>query len=91
MSDLDFFYPAMLSLTDRTRELIADSISLPEDAFVFVDRYGEQILFFRLAEKRKGAVYKWSDEEPEQFLKVFNSFREFLEAELTAHEMQAGD
>lgn len=91
MSDLDFFYPAMLSLTERTRELIAESISLPEDAFVFADRYGEQILFFRLAEKRKGAVYKWSDEEPEPFLKVFNSFREFLEAELTAHEMQAGD
>ncbi|QDV18388.1 SMI1 / KNR4 family protein [Gimesia panareensis] len=91
MGDLDFFYPAMLALTDRTRELLAESISLPEDSFVFADRYGEQILFFRLSEKQKGAIFKWSAEEPEQFSKVFNSFGEFLEEELTAHEMQAGD
>jgi hypothetical protein len=43
MSDIDMFYPKVITLTDRMRPLLKDRIHLPDDAYVFANRYGEQI------------------------------------------------
>jgi hypothetical protein len=41
MSDLTAFYPAVLNLTAKRRQEVAECAVLPGDAFVIADRYGE--------------------------------------------------
>src|SRR5262245_25717230 len=79
MSDLEMFYPRVITLTDRMRELVADSLKLPDDAFVFANRYGEQFLFFHTGGADDPPIYRWHDEEPERVRRVFKSLWRFIE------------
>jgi hypothetical protein len=87
LSDLTAFYPAVLALTDRHRLETPRYSVLPDDAFVFADRYGEQCLFFRLSDgPEDAAVYLWTDERPKKTKKVFDSVWGFVEDELRGYE-----
>jgi SMI1 / KNR4 family (SUKH-1) len=89
MSDLEMFYPQVIELTEKMRALIAVSLELPTDAYVFANRYGEQVLFFRLegnSGDQEPVIYKWHDDEPDQITQVYDSFWDFIEEELQAHE-----
>jgi hypothetical protein len=87
ISDVDMFYPDVITLTEETREYLLDyEVELPEDAFVFADRDGEQILFFRLQQSTEDRpVYKWSNEDPEEFKIVLPSIWNFIEEELSTY------
>jgi len=87
-SDVQMFFPEVLSLTKDTRNRLAEEgIELPADACVFANRYGEQILFFRLQNSEEDPpVYKWHDEEPEKFEIVLPSIWSFIEEELSVFE-----
>ena len=91
MSDVKMFYPDILTLTNKSREYVADELEFPDDAFVVANRYGEQILFLRLDDMPNTPVYKWFDEKPTEYEKVFDSIWAFIEEELEAHEWQARD
>jgi hypothetical protein len=87
MSDLEFRYPDVVTLTERIRKLIADDVALPERAFVFVDRDGDQSLFFLVSDDDPDPpIYKWHAENPKRFRKIFRSIWDFIEEELKAHE-----
>lgn len=90
MTDLQVFYPKVLQCTEEMSEILMSNfgVSLPDNAFVFADRFGEQMLFFHITEGNDDPpIFAWSDEDPEVFEKVCNSLSEFFEAELAAHEM----
>src|SRR5262245_33961734 len=78
MSDLGMFYPRVVTLTQRIRKLVSDSMELPDDAYVFVNRYGEQSLFFHTGSNDDPPIYRWHDEEPKRFRRVFKSIWEFI-------------
>ena len=87
ISDVEMYYPAVVTLTEQDRELLAESVDLPDDAFVFADRDGEQLLFFHTAtDSDDPPIYRWHDGEPRRFRKVFKSIWDFIEEELVAHE-----
>ncbi len=87
MSDLTAFFPAILALTDRHRLETPQYSVLPDDAFVFADRDGEQCLFFRLSDgPADAAVYLWTDERPKKTRRVFDSVWGFVEDELRGFE-----
>lgn len=87
MSDLSIFFPAVLQNTDAMRDALReDGVELPPDAFVFADRYGEQMLFFQPGKSKEPPIYRWSNEEPTEFCLVFDSLWAFIEAELDGHE-----
>lgn len=89
MSDVKMFFPDVLTLTEDSRALISDQIRLPDDAFVFASRYGDQLLFHRLQEKMQGTdppIYKWDSEEPNSFARTDGSIWQFLEDELDFFE-----
>ncbi|WP_425397971.1 SMI1/KNR4 family protein [Aeoliella sp.] len=85
LSDVQMFYPAVLGLTEVARTMVSGHLALPADAFVFASRYGEQFLFFHTGTSEDAEVFRWSDDEPEQFRKVFESIWDFIEEELIAH------
>lgn len=91
LSDLEMYYPKVLTLTDRMRLLVAEWIILPEDAVVVADRDGEQMVFFHAGEGDDPAVYRWHDEEPKRFRKVYKSIWDFIEEELVGHEQLLQD
>jgi hypothetical protein len=93
MSDLEMFYPEVVTLTDRIRKLLTETVKLPDDAFVFVNRYGEQILFFHVSATGDDLpIYRWHNWQPHRFRKVFKSIWDFIEEELSGHEkMLRGD
>ncbi len=93
MSDLEVFYPHIITLTDRNRDLLLsdDGVELPKNTFVFADRYGEQMLFFHLTTDDDPPIYRWSEDQPKRFRKVFKSIWEFIEEELEAHEAMMRD
>lgn len=92
MSDLDVFYPGVVTLTKRIRQLLAETIELPKDAYVVASRYGEQVLFIDLGSKSKDPpVYKWHVEQPRRYRKVFSSIWDFIEEELASHETMFTD
>jgi hypothetical protein len=91
LNDLTAFFPAVLALTDRHRLETPRYSVLPDDAFVFADRHGEQFLFFRLSDgPADAAVYLWTDERPRRTRKVFDSVWGFVEDELQGYEEVTG-
>jgi len=91
-SDVDMFYPKLVTLTERIRIQINEWIELPANAFIFASRYGEQVLFFHLeAGNDDPPVYRWHDESPKRFRKIFKSIWGYIEEELKGHEYVLGD
>jgi hypothetical protein len=93
MSDIDMYYPGVVKLTDRTRPLVAEEgVELPDDAYVFASRYGEQVFFFRLGTgKDDPEIYKWDWERPKAFRRIFKSIWGLIEEDLEAHEQLLDD
>lgn len=81
-SDVEMFYPTVVDLTERARNLEAGAIELPDDAFVFAQCYWEQVLYLRLGTP-ESPVYRWRDGEVQ---KVFESYGDFIAVELAGHE-----
>jgi hypothetical protein len=88
-SDVKMYYPDIITLTDRARRLLSDyGTTLPETAFVFASRDGEQMLLFHVGDNDADPeIYRWSDEKPTAFRKVFKSIWGFIEEQLDSHEM----
>jgi hypothetical protein len=93
ISDVTMYFPAIVKLTDKSRELLREvDVDLPPDAFVFASRYGEQLLFFHVKpDDDDPPIYRWHDERPKVFKKVFTSIWAFIEEELTSHEYMLRD
>jgi hypothetical protein len=91
MSDLNAFYPSLLTLTATRRKAMAEYEVLTDDAFVIADRYGNQTLFVRLSEgSAKTPVYYWSAERPRKTKQAFKSVWEFIKDELKGFEYACG-
>jgi hypothetical protein len=92
MSDLNAFYPSLLTLTAARKRALHEYAVLPDDAFVIADRYGEQTMFIRLSEATADApVYYWNSESPRRTKKAFRSIWSFVEDELSGFEYACGE
>ena len=85
MYDMDITSDKILGLTDflRNKVLIEkEDPSLPEKAFVFSARYGEQFLFFDCGrlEKEKSIFYYQLDDE--KFTSIDKTILDFLESQI---------
>jgi hypothetical protein len=92
-SDVLMFYPQVLTNTVQMKEIIESyKVKLPDSAYVFAQRYGEQCLFFQLdGTDPDPPVNRWSDDRPKRFKKVFDSVWDFIEEDLSAHEQLLQD
>lgn len=85
LNDVYIYYDQMIGLTDIARQIVVacegDKLCLPQDAFVFTMRGGEQFFFF---------IADGSNDDPEvfsyyeghgRFTKTDESIWDFLEAE----------
>lgn len=89
MNDIDILYPNIQSLTDLLRnEILIDEGDpvLPEKAFVFSGRYGEQFTFFDASGLIKEPPIFYYIEYAKNFEKVGNSVFDLLESEIEASE-----
>lgn len=84
LSDIDMFYPSVLTLRSTAVEILMNGsdrlLTLPDDAFVFSVRYGEQFMCFSgTTDDAVILSYMFGDES---FGNVGNSLRGFLLREL---------
>ena len=88
LDDVTFFYPASIGLTDKSRKLLLESdVTLPDNIYVFTERYFEQIGFFYLdSGKADPPIYQWTDESPKKTRRVYKSIWQFIDEELSARE-----
>ncbi|MGF1485801.1 MAG: SMI1/KNR4 family protein [Prochloraceae cyanobacterium] len=88
MRDMDIFYDSVFKLTEEAREILSDTKDpvLPENAFVFTMRYGEQFFFFEINQGIDDPPIFYYLENATEFIKKFNSIWDFVEAEIELHE-----
>ena len=84
MSDLELFFPAVAEGNARAKRMLSweENLELPESAFVFVTRLGEQFMFFEVDGKDSDPPIYHYIEDAEQFRHAFDSIWEFVEDEL---------
>jgi len=82
-SDVNFFYPGILDLTERASGWLREfesPLALPERAFVFSDRYGEQFMYF-LVDGDDPPIFLYVEGRT-HFERIADSVWEIIEAEL---------
>jgi len=92
MSDLSVFFPDLLNNTDAMSKILSEcGQTLPNNVFVFIHRYGEQMLYFQLEPATNDPeVFRWSNENPKRFDKLHNSIWQWIEEELGGYEYCLG-
>jgi hypothetical protein len=84
--DIDIFFPKVLELNGRAVETLRmfedPPLSLPERAFVFADRYGEQFTFMICDQASDNPpVYRYYQGKG-SFQKIADTFWDFIDDEL---------
>ena len=85
MSDINILYEDIHGLTNQLRnEVLIDEGDpiLPENAFVFATRFGEQFMFFDASSSQDEPPILYYMENHESFSKVGNSIFDILEKEI---------
>ena len=84
MRDMDIFYDSVFELTDKAREILSyegDPV-LPEKAFVFTMRYGEQFFFFETDQGDNPPIFYYIEDDTDKLIKRFDSIFDFVEVEI---------
>jgi hypothetical protein len=86
LTDVDLYYDKIMSLNVKAAEKLhlweGNKLRLPEKAFVFAMRYGEQFMFFLADGKQSDPPIYLYLEGAGTFKQVANSFWEIIEGEL---------
>jgi hypothetical protein len=90
LQDLDVYWPKMFELNAEAKEILENweegKLLLPDQAFVFSMRYGEQFLFFIADRKSENPPVHHYYEGHGHFTRVAASFWDAIECELRMSE-----
>lgn len=88
MEDCSFYYPELLEMTAEAKRMLlafeGESLQLPVDAFVFMDRR-EHFQFFRTSGDSPNSIFGYQEDHHE-FDEYHNPFWSYVEGELVALE-----
>jgi hypothetical protein len=88
--DVGVFFPGVLDLTESCARILSewegDSLRLPENAFVFANRYGEQFMFFVCDQMSEDPPVFFYHEDRHYFDKISESVWQVIETELNKWE-----
>ena len=84
MSDLEMFFPEVAECNAKAEEILSweEGVELPETAFVFMTRYGEQFLFFEVDERNPDPPIYYFKEDAKGFKRLYDSIWDFVEDEI---------
>jgi len=90
MSDIDFLFPKVLGLNEAAADILNDweegKLVLPEKAFVFSMRYGEQFMFFIADEDSDDPPVYFYFEKDGKFKKTGESIWRVIDSSLEMEE-----